>query len=105
MEHARTGPSTGSSPLVARTTLLVLHLPRCDSLLPTAFCQLPAHLQHLTACWHVAPRALQPFLSGSRGRSVGRLGLAPLEKLSPAGILPLVSAVLCCLHPLASLGK
>src|SRR5450631_4629514 len=27
MGHARTGPSTGSSPLVARTTLPSLHLP------------------------------------------------------------------------------
>src|ERR1700674_2898805 len=65
MEHARTGPSTGSSPLVARTTL-----PSCTCLQPFA------------ASWHVAPRALQPFLSGSRGALVRRSRRAHFEELS-----------------------
>src|SRR2546430_16765749 len=74
MEHARTGPSTGSSPLVARTTL-----PSCTCRLTLACVHLPhftLSTAHFTS-WHVAPRALQPFLSGSRGALVRRSRRGP----------------------------
>src|SRR5205807_7115317 len=79
MEHARTGPSTGSSPFVARTTL-----PSCTCRLTLACVHRPQfrpHIAHFSS-WHVAPRALQPFLSGSRGALVRRSRRAHFEELS-----------------------
>src|SRR6266550_5004245 len=87
MEHARTGPSTGSSPLVARTTL-----PSCTCRLTLACVHLPRFIPHIAhfSSWHVAPRALQPFLSGSRGALVRRSRRAHFEELSLRS-----SAVIC----------